>query len=841
MDTPKSKTQGVKKPISTPVSMDQNLGLAAENNHDFGLEDSFWPRVDVDPAKWDKYCPYQLIIVEASEDQGKTSYQPYKGWQYTLPLPPESLSIDTPFAIQLTPTLGGFIEEHNGAPLRMIQIRGTTGFLPLRSSPDRLEGSKASKEAAAIFGGTVTVANNARSDYSSLQSAFSNTGPTASNVYAEADFSSSSSEKSLMMTSGFVQISLLRNFLEAYAAIKKTPRGSSLRLAVAIWKEDQVYLVTPMGFGVSKDASSPMEYRYNLSFKAWKRIKLEAGGYAKLQPKPIRRDPNQIARAINTLTAARRMVQNIGALKQGLLGDVDYVFRPLHDVILLGKDILGTTLTLAEIPLAVRQRVTINVMELQYEYPDLYNEYVANLPKSGVALNKFTTASSKILDMPEGYRHSSVIEQHGKARNTSSNKLSLTDIPPGLAEKLPLQSLRLPQDALNDIKRDLDRVRNLTRKDFENYFNTMQNVVNKVTALLGAGDADFNATYGISVNSTHTPTKSDWDTIIALTEAVEVIQQFAATADGGPDDTATLLERYGDLATASGVAWTQPVSKFSVPYPYSFTLEQLANQYLGNPDRWMEIAAMNGLRAPYIDEVGYTLSLKVNAVGEQVIVDAHTDLFIGKYVWLGSNVLNKVKAQIQEIKALGATMALSLDVDATGYLVADQAYIECFLTGTINSRNQIWIPSQLDPVDADDVITKDIPGIDSTDPMTGVGGVDILLDSNNDIVMENGDIKLVSGMSNIVQWVRILLGLQKTELLQHPSLGLGLEVGMSLADFDPEITLKGIKEMLSQDSTFSSIDKIKIVQNGANASIDIGATVTGTTQPLPLSYGVRLG
>src|ERR1035438_7067766 len=124
-----------KKILSDPVTVEQNLGLAAGNRQKTYARDPFWTHIDVDPAKFDTYCPYQLIVLEAETDStNTTSYKPYLDWQFTLPLPPESFSISNPFAMVLTPTLAGVVEENNGLPIRMISIRGTTGYLPMRAS-----------------------------------------------------------------------------------------------------------------------------------------------------------------------------------------------------------------------------------------------------------------------------------------------------------------------------------------------------------------------------------------------------------------------------------------------------------------------------------------------------------------------------------------------------------------------------------------------------------------------------------------------------------------------------------------------------------------------------------
>jgi hypothetical protein len=839
--------------IQGPVSVEQNLAQAFVNQQVKYEEDDFWPRPITDSTKWDKYCPYQLIVVEyvlntpvVPENGG--IYQPYLDWQYTLPLPPESMHISTPFAINTTVTLNGIVEEHNAAPIRMISFRGTTGFLPSRSSGASRSGTGAIGQLESIFGGTVNTVGSAIGSINKAIGAAANSAPEAYNVYSQAEFDSSTL---LVNTSGFNQMALLRDFLESYAAIKKNNKdlGSRLRLAVAIWKENQVFLVTPVGFDVMKDASSPLEYKYSLNFKAWKRIELDAGNLTEVSPTPIRHSPNAIARAINTLTAARQAVQKFGTLKQGVLGDVDYVFKPFHDTILLGKDLLGASLSLAEIPLAVKQRVTVNVLELKYNSKALWDQLSSSQTyDSSLKALKYTfDDNSHIQDMPVGTRSSTTntSQNSGRASTTSSAgrkaNIRLKDIPDDLSSQIPISALSLPQDAKNDILKDLNRVRGLRRKDFEDYANTIRSTADKIAFMVGAGDPTYAEVYGIDVIPIKSePTQSDWDSLNALNSAVDVLRQFAATADGEPEQSPTFLERFGGLAVASGIAWKQPVSKFAIPFPYGATLEGLASIYLKDPNRFMEIVALNGLRAPYVDETGYTIPLLVNGKDKTIVANYKDDLYVGKTVWLSSTSANRVQYHIESIQTSNGVSALKLSDTVDSYRIADSAVLEAFLTGTVCSRNLIWIPSDVEPLDPESVITKDIPGVNVTDPMVSIGGVDLLLGTDLDLVLVDGDLRYAIGLANIVQWVRSILSIEKGELIQHKELGLPLSIGLSLADFSAQDILNAIKKQLSQDSTFSRIDKISVVQKGSGVSIDISALVAGTSQPLPLNYGMTL-
>ena len=848
--------------IKSPIDVGQNLHVAALQEQVNYEEDEFWPRPKTQITKWDKYCPYQLLVVKtvpniAGVPEAGVSYQPYLDWRYTLPLPPDSFSISSPFAIDLSITLNGAMEQHNGSPIRTIMLRGTTGFSPGRVSGGDRSGTGALSQLERIFGGTISNIKSAVSSLNQAGQALTNSAPAAYNVYQEAnyDINSSISDSILAQSTGFYQMALLRDFFDCYMAKKKIndAEAQTLRLAVAIWKEDQVFLVTPITFDATKDSSSPLEYHYTLVFKAWKRIMLDvrdASNDTNFLAPPIRRSPNLIAAAINTLTAARKAVQRIGTLKQAVLGDIDYVFKPFHDTILLGKDLLGSTLSLAEIPLAIKQRISINVLELKNNAPQLWNQITSSQTWDPAykALKYSIDDSTHFQDLPAGTRSSSVTQAHseGRAASTTSagikpRRIALKDLPDELSSQIPLSALNLGADVKKDILNDLNRVRKLRRKDFEDYANTVRNTADKIAFLVGAGDPTYAETYGIDVAPIKTaPTTSDWDSLKALDNSVAILQQFAATADGEPDQGPTLLERFGGLAAASGIAWKQPISKFAIPFPYGATLENLASTYLKNPNRYMEIVALNGLRAPYVDEVGYALPILVNGKDKTVVVNANNDLFVGKTVWLSSQAANRIQYTIESIQLLNGVATLKLNDTVDQYKTNDAAVLEGFLTGTICSRNLIWIPSDITPVDTESVVTKDIPGVDTTDPMVSIGGVDFLLGGDNDLVLVDGDLRYAIGLANIVQWVKTVFSIEKGELIQHKELGVPLSIGLSLADFSAQDTLNTIKAQLSSDPMFSRIDKISVIQKGPAVDIQIQAVVAGTSYPMPLNYGLKL-
>lgn len=165
-------------------------------------------------TRWSQKFPYRLIVLEASADGER--YATVSAFR--LPVNPQELSIDTPFAIGVTVTSQGILEEHNGFPLKQISIQGTTGVHIGRGN-DNLASAKPSGIAGTIFAGTIAQASRT---VSSVQS-FVNPSPgTPGTEPVDSE----------LAQTGYFQYHMLRLFLESYAALKKSSGGRPYRLAI---------------------------------------------------------------------------------------------------------------------------------------------------------------------------------------------------------------------------------------------------------------------------------------------------------------------------------------------------------------------------------------------------------------------------------------------------------------------------------------------------------------------------------------------------------------------------------------------------------------------------------
>lgn len=816
---------GSKNTTVQAVSPGELLTLAADNAALKVPQDPFWPQPVFDILKWDRLFPYQLMVVKAETDElGNLGYTPVSNACFTFPFPPESLTVSTPFAINTTVTLGGIVEEHNAFPLKMFSFRGTMGHLPKR---DTLAGggalSKASSFAGGVVQGTISQAAGTLADLSNLGATLGISSASA-NVHLNSDFTG---KNVLSKTTGYYQIDKLREFLETYATIKKTSKGRDLRLALAVWKDsDKVHLVTPVTFNVSKDASSPLEYKYSLDFKAWKRVLLKPSLSGFKQAQPVRTNVLLLQKTLNVLTQARKVIRDIGQIPQAFLGDLNRINEVFRQSIGFCKDLAGTTQNLADLPESIKSQIVKAAREDGSDFKTAGKQIaksVSNFQKNILQPFAYSSGSKSILKSSD-----TVEEISGALEDTSLDQFNSV-ISPKLRES---------------IVSDINKTRQLTRSDFERMRDDMSAFANKMAFLLGAGNDTFKNTYGLGdiVPLKNEPTASDWDLLYSLNDSVMALDSLAATGAGEPSEPTRLVDVMAQLARGAGIAFKVPVSKFAVPFPYGATLESLAAKYLGDPNRSIEIAALNGLKEPYVDETGFDLNLLVNGAGNQILVSDNQNLFVGQRVSIGSNGAQRVYRYIANIKKdLNSHLLITLDgePDLSRFKVADRAFLHAYLPDTINSESLIYIPSDQEPIE-NDYLTKDIPGVSTIDPMVVVGGVDLLLDSDRNLVITpDGDCKYAVGLTNIIQSAEIAFSVPRGKLLLHPNFGLLVQVGSSMADVSAASVLNAVKEMFASDPSFASVSSVSINQREAALSIDASVVVVGSSAPLPLSFGIK--
>jgi hypothetical protein len=831
-------------PITGPIFDVSGITNWAQSNVEAPPQktDSTWYRAEsISGTNWNALFPYQLLVVQ---QQGNGTYtqlaDPEGSWVFTLPIPPQSFSISMPFAINTSVTMGGYVEEHNGAPVRMIRLAGTTGIAFGRDNAPLPPGFDFRNSIIAGTSQAALVTANAAQQLIS---------PTfVNNTHKQAEYDDPSGQQTL---TGWFQFRLLQIFFEAYAEFKKTADGRRARLALATYKDEAVYLVSPQSFDVDKSADAPLEYRYNIALKATKRIKLAKGQADIVEPyTPIQANPGGLANTLNKLQQARVVVQGAKQTISAIGGDVERdIFEPIRQTTLLVKDLLGVPITVADMSDSIIQDMKTAIIQLAST-----KNAIANFPaNTNRAFSTVSKNAQQITDNINALAAEQVDDSNPVAAVTMSRAAHPANSPflnPSdnfdFFSLIPIGTLNLSPQVMSKVAGERARVRALKRVDYQAMRNQMKAASDAFSNAINAGNATYNMIYGLTAPATvviENPSNDDFNTLFALNETILEISRLAVTDGTTSSARLNAIAYIAGLASAAGIAFKIPQSKFAVPFPYGMTLEKLAYRYLQDSTRWMEIAALNGLQSPYVDEEGFILPLLVNGADNTVVVGDTTHLFVGQPVWIGSTIVVRTQRTITGITRISSAqylVSLDGDADLDQYVTINQASLQAFLPNTVNSQQTIFIPSDTQPKD-DEFTTQTIPGIDYSDSLLAVGGIDLLLTPQNDLVITpDGDSRWAVGLTNIVQKVRLALSTVQGTLQLHPEYGLPIQAGMSLADLTAAQVVQAAKGMFAGDATFSGIQAASISISGPVAQLKIAVNVAGTSQVIPISQQVRM-
>src|ERR1700690_526603 len=833
----------------SPVGALSNLGSALSASTDIVNQGRFNPLIvtstdtwyqapTVAWGNWSKYFPIQLLVVDNINGvyvQKVTSDR--KNWSFVFPVGLESLSISMPFAATNWISLGGDITEWNGAPVRNIQLAGTFGVLfGKQPGPPAPTVSFANS----IFAGTLQNLSNTLSSGQSIAN-LGNPPNFVTNVIPANTFDDPSQNA---LITGYSQMRTATAFFESFNELKKTKAGRNSRLALALWKQEAIYLVTPGDFTVSQSASSPLEYLFSLPLRATKRVKLSGSSAGAVVPYlPIQNSPNKLARLMNTIQAVRTTLQSASKTIAAIGGDINAsLFTPLRELTLLCKDALSIPFAAADMANNVIDSMKDAILDLA-STQNAITTFYSNIKRAyGTVTQNAKTITFNLTQLAAEQKDSDMAVpgfESAAANNPFRDPVSNYDFFSGIQ----IGDLNLPPTVLSSVAAERQRIRNLTRLDFQNRKIAIQAVSDQYANAVGLGDSTYNNVYGLTspANPVYAvPTDDDYNTLFALNDLITAINSLVVSTTTNTTSKQDTIATIAGMPTASGIAFNIPTSKFAIPFPYGATIEQLAYKYLGDPDRALEIITLNGLQSPYVDEEGFELPLLSNGVNNNIFVADSSQLYIGQPVWISSLTTQRIQTRIQGIKVLNNTQSMGpLADDVSLYTTTAKAVLLAYLPNTVNSQQTIYIPSTLEPQPGD-LTLRNVPGINQFDPLLAVGGIDLLLTQSGDIVLDkSGNTKWSVGLANLIQWTILGLGTRRGALNRHPEYGLDLQPGQSLADLSAQQVVQSIQSMFADNPAFTGVAGVQVNINGPVADLNIALTIAGTdNQILPINAQV---
>jgi hypothetical protein len=281
-----------------------------------------------------------------------------------------------------------------------------------------------------------------------------------------------------------------------------------------------------------------------------------------------------------------------------------------------------------------------------------------------------------------------------------------------------------------------------------------------------------------------------------------------------------------------------PNSAVAVTVTRGSNLSDLAFTYLGDPNRGREIAILNSLRAPYIDEAGYTNPI-TDVQGREFAVAA-SNYSIGQKVRISGIGVATTSRNILSIENLGGGQYL-LVVDGQNnlsqFIPSTNPTVWARTIGCVGSGDTVLIPNPTEP---------------STDPLRPtalysslgqlekVFGVDIGLDSaGQDIsIAPDGDFVLATGYVNAVQVLRILAETEQGERQQHPEFGLKVGIGQRNGDVTSDDISSSLETQIKADGRFAGADVSCVFNGGSLVRIGVNAKGANGSGVVPVDFEI---
>jgi hypothetical protein len=858
------------------------------NDPSIAKDTAFWKPQNIDPTRWNKLYPYRLIVVDVSragkpQVVGGSGFSRFSGqasniagekglsyvitqtaspgsWEVVLPITPQQLKVTDQFAINTSATMRGIVEEHNGLKFKTITASGTTGIWPRKPTA----GGRISNPTAlgSIAGGTLEAAQGLIGNINKVATMFAGDHPNRATKNTRPE-----NNEAGIFSTGYYQALYLGQFFERYAEAKKNPKNKGWRLVFDMPKQNQSFIVTPMAFELNQSERKPNEMIFSMQLKAWKRIDLQQDVKSTQDTLPAL-DANLFQRIVGVISSTRRILGSATNLIKAVRSDFQKSFNILRQTSLAVKDTAGLTFSVVDLPRQIIDDFNSAINSAWITSSKAYqrgadrhtsasgDSLVLRNPLSGKetsSAQKAGSVISSVLDkqkVNEGLSNdeiaSGALGKEAAARLETDSINNIFENPEenfDLFNNLLVDNLVLSPEQQRAIENELLSIRLLTVNDFRSFRAELASLAYDIADSFGAGDATYASVYGLPTPKTR-PIPMTLEENEILQALYEVIQAFDLLTSTKAYDDLTIqdpMDFVGGLANESGIDFEDFTSKILAPVPFGLTIEEIAARYMGDSSKWLEIVTLNRLRSPYIDEVGFTYDLLSNAEGRQFNIDDTDDnLYVGQKIIISSDTVPQISRKIVSVEKIGDNNFL-VTVDGLADLdtlqTSDNARMQGYLPGTVNSQNQIYIPIN-QPADVDDRV-YDIVNVPTT-ALNKLAKVDFLLTDQSDIAINSvGDFRLATGLTNLIQALKLKIRTQKGTLLKHLGYGVGLTHGVSVADIENGEIIKSLNAMVAADSRFESIESININLNGSTMSVNMVIRIANGSGIVPITFDIK--
>jgi hypothetical protein len=449
-------------------------------------------------------------------------------------------------------------------------------------------------------------------------------------------------------------------------------------------------------------------------------------------------------------------------------------------------------------------------------------------------------------------------------RNSNKNVNPFSDISTVLRyyavfDNIDIDSINLTNNEISIIEAKISRVSAFSKNDFVNIKKSLQDLRDATADSCGLSDTDYNLAKGRnSAPAQLDPTISIINDMIDIQRAISTVDSILSNLFA-VDNALNPFSLAISNANNPDVNIGQYNSGNLVKFNYGDTLEDVARKHLGDPNKWIDLAIANGLKAPYIDEVGEGLKLISNGSGSKINISGRdvtgkqniSKLYINQYILIQSSMETfPDQRSIVDIIEVPISGEIIIELDGEKNLdkfkAADEAYIRVYKPNTINSSNYILIPS-LEKLE-DNRIDETPWFLNKSAADEKNAKIDLSIAEDGDITFSSsGDLRLSYGLDNAIQALKLKIITELGNLPYHKNFGLLSVIGESTRDIS-EIKQKLIENVVNQvevDPRFDRVEQISvdnILGNDAGASgitMSIVVKMAGSDTKIPISFSVN--
>lgn len=550
----------------------------------------------IDRSNWMKLSfPYTFSVVDIGSSGNNNPFGDFK-----LPLAPQSISQSEEPATNRKASQGGTTVNHNGLGYKMLNIKGTTGLAPFRG-----DGGVNAKTGEAIF-----------------------------------------QPDDLKYKSGYEVFLEFRNWLRTYYEWKAKQRGAakSFRLVFKNFKDGEFLIVELVKFDMERQAARSFLYDYAIEFVVLSHYKFSAINTK--NDSFFGKADELIGTALDKINTAR----GVFLRTQGILRQVEStynasVLEPLRSATLAIKALLGVPLVAADIG----SRAIVNTVSTTAALAIVAKEAL-NTATLGLTGKSDTLAEINSLLDKRLFGTKNTLQKTLDASKSEINRKGSVGILKLGALMTRMDAGQFPEKTLAETNKEQGNAAALPRTFYENTIESIERVKKNAEDFFNLGSAQYDQLYDrtatLNADIAKVVTNDEYDLLFGFNEAITGLNLLLATTDLFKSSFDDQIQDMNDRFKGA-IALTAQQAVRQVKLPAGISLERLAQQELGDSERWGEIVEINGLKAPYISDDPQESRDGVLKAGSNILIPAP---IINGFSQVANGKLNKLTKGMSEVE-----------------------------------------------------------------------------------------------------------------------------------------------------------------------------------------------